>query len=111
MYETNQLVENLLKTIHNGWSSHSEYTFDFPGIIIKGVDLNRPNREIVIAPKQTIDFNNAVFTTLRNTAGTLVSIVAVLACIHAFEKMFIAIISGANYFEYIREVPDEEENS
>lgn len=111
VYESFQLVENLFKTIHNGWSSHSDYTFDFPGIIIKGVDLNRPNREIVIAPKQTIDFNNAVFTTLRNTAGTLVSIVAVLACIHAFEKMFIAIISGANYFEYIREVPDEEENS
>lgn len=111
VYESFQLVENLFKTIHNGWSSHSDYTFDFPGIIIKGVDLNRPNREIVIAPKQTIDFNNAVFTTLRNTAGTLVSIVAVLACIHAFEKMFIAIISGTNYFEYIREVPDEEENS
>lgn len=110
IYESFQLVENLFTTIHDGWANHSDYTFEFPGIHIKGADLDNPNKTITLVEEQTIDFDNPVFSTLRNCAGTLASFVCVLASVHAFEMMFIAVISGKNYFEYINAAYDTMES-
>lgn len=96
IYQCFQLLENFFTTLVDGWGSASDYSFNFPGVSfeIQGVTYT------LIAP-QPISLDNALMDVLRPVAGTAVSFICVLAFVHSMETMFIAIISGKNYFDYV----------
>lgn len=96
IYQCFQLLDNFFTTLVDGWGSASDYTFNFPGVSfeIQGVTYT------LIAP-QPISLDNALMDVLRPVAGTIVSFICVLAFVHSMETMFIAIISGKNYFDYV----------
>lgn len=101
IYQCFQLLENFFTTLVDGWGSASDYSFNFPGVSfeIQGVTYT------LIAP-QPISLDNALMDVLRPVAGTLVSFICVLAFVHSMETMFIAIISGKNYFDYVNSAYD-----
>lgn len=96
IYQCFQLLENFFTTLVDGWGSASDYSFNFPGVSfeIQGVTYT------LIAP-QSISLDNALMDVLRPVAGTVVSFICVLAFVHSMETMFIAVISGKNYFDYV----------
>ena len=101
IYQCFQLLENFFTTLVDGWGSASDYSFNFPGVSfeIQGVTYT------LIAP-QPISLDNALMDVLRPVAGTVVSFICVLAFVHSMETMFIAIISGKNYFDYVNSAYD-----
>lgn len=104
IYQCFQLLENFFTTLVDGWGSASDYSFNFPGVSfeIQGVTYT------LIAP-QPISLDNALMNVLRPVAGTVVSFICVLAFVHSMETMFIAIISGKNYFDYLNSAHDMSE--
>lgn len=96
IYQCFQLLENFFTALVDGWGSASDYSFNFPGVSfeIQGVTYT------LIAP-QPISLDNALMDVLRPVAGTVVSFICVLAFVHSMETMFIGIISGKNYFDYV----------
>lgn len=117
IYQCFSMLDTFFKTVVDGWGNHSEYTFDFPGIEIPRITTGKDgslvvseSQPIVLVEAQTLDFDNRVFDALRTCAGTIVSLVCVLAVVHAFENMFIAIISGKNYFDYVNSAYDQLES-
>lgn len=101
IYQCFQLLENFFTTLVDGWGSASDYSFNFPGVSfeIQGVTYT------LIAP-QPISLDNALMDVLRPVAGTVVSFICVLAFVHSMETMFVAIISGKNYFDYVNSAYD-----
>lgn len=97
IYQAFQMLDTAWQELVDGWKGHGDYKFIFPGIT---VPVN--GETFVICEPIELDTNNELFSVLRGAAGTIVSFMCVLGSIHSFETMFIAIVSGKNYFDYIR---------
>lgn len=107
IYQAFQLLDNLWQTVVDGWASHKDYAFDFPGITVNLSAIGKGSLTLVEAQKVSLD--NEVMTALRSAAGTLISIVCVIATVHAMETMFIAVVSGKTYFDYLHGGKESEE--
>lgn len=109
IYQSFEMLGTLFDTVVSGWSNHSDYTFEFPGI-----SFTMLGETYTIAEEQIIDMDNEAMTILRNFAGTIVSLICVLALVHSMETLFVAIVSGKNYFDFLamqREAEAEVEGS
>lgn len=105
IYQAFQMMGDLWNTIVDDWSSHSDYTFQFPGI-----SFAMDGESYTLVPAQVVDMDNELMDVLRGAAGTIISIVCVLAIFPTMEDLFIAFISGKSYFEFLQR-PKEEGNS
>lgn len=109
IYQCFELLGNFFDSFIKGWGDSENYTFKFPTI-----EFTIEGTTYTVIQEQVISLDNAVMDVLRPFAGTVVSIVTVLAFIHTMEDMFIAIISGWSYFSYLNRRNDsvgEEEQS
>ena len=97
IYQAYQMLENVWSTLIGGWSSHTDYTFKFPGISFEML-----GETYHVVEPQVIDFDNDLMAVLRVPLGTIVSIVCVLGVVNLFEHMFFAFISGKSYFDFLR---------
>lgn len=101
IYQCFQLLETTISSLVDGWGNAVDYSFDFPGI-----SFELQGQTMTLIQPQKLSLDNALMDVLRPVAGTSVSFIAVMALVHAMENMFIAIISGKNYFDYINSAYD-----
>lgn len=87
------------------WGDTEEYVFHFPGI-----ELPIHGETYVLIPEQDVPMSNGLVDIIRPFAGTVISIVVVLATISTLEDVFIAIISGYGYFQFIMAKREEAED-
>lgn len=97
------MLDSFFRTLVDNWSSHTDYTFQFPEI-----SFTMQGTKYTIIQSQVVSLDNDLMSVLRPVAGTFFSFVCVLGCFHSLETMFIAIVSGKNYFDYLREVPSDD---
>ena len=96
VYQSFQMLGTLFDTVVGAWGDHSDYTFEFPGI-----SFSMQEETFTLIERQTISLDNELMDVLRGFAGTLVSLICVLALVHSMETLFIAIVSGKNYFDFL----------
>lgn len=96
VYQSFQMLGTLFDTVVGAWGDHSDYTFEFPGI-----SFSMQGETFTLVERQTISLDNELMDVLRGFAGTLVSLICVLALVHSMETLFIAIVSGKNYFDFL----------
>lgn len=97
VYQSFQMLQSLWNTVIDGWASHSDYTFQFPGI-----SFAMDGESYTLVPAQVVDMDNELMDVLRGAAGTIISIVCVLALIPTMEDLFLAFISGKSYFDFLQ---------
>lgn len=100
-----EILGNFFDKFILGWGDTDNYVFTVPTI-----DFTVYGNTYVLFEKQEISLDNPAMDVLRPFAGTVVSIVTVLAFIHTMEDMFIAIISGWSYFSFMERGKEAEEN-
>lgn len=98
IYQAYQMVETAFSELIDGWEGHGDYTFTFPAIDIPGPNGERWR----LCPPTELDTNNELFTILRNFLGLMVCFICVPGFVHVCEDMFIAIVSGKSYFDFLR---------
>ncbi len=96
VYQSFQMLGTLFDTVISAWGDHSDYTFEFPGI-----SFSMQGEIFTLVERQVISLDNELMDVLRGFAGTLVSLICVLALVHSMETLFIAIVSGKNYFDFL----------
>lgn len=104
IYQSYHMVLDLYNAIVGNWSAHTDYAFHFPGI-----SWSAMGEDFTLVAEQDINLDNELMTVLRNFAGTVVSLVCVLVLVHSFQTMFIAVVSGKNYFDYLSMVRGAEQ--
>lgn len=104
IYQAYQMVDTAFTEFVEGWEGHGDYTFTFPGFV---VHLN--GESYVLCPPTELDTNNDLFTVLRNFLGLMVCFICVPGFVYVCEDMFIAIVSGKSYFDFLRGKEAEEE--
>lgn len=97
VWQVGEWIVSFGEGILSAFQSGSEYVFQFPGIVI---DL--PDGNFTFVPSQTVDLENAAMAVVRPVAGTIVSLVCVLAFMRTAEGMLVAVVSGASYFEWLK---------
>lgn len=105
IYQCFEFLGDFFNDFIRGWGDTENYTFKFPTI-----EFTIEGTTYTVIQEQVVSLDNAVMDVLRPFAGTVVSIVTVLAFIHTMEDMFIAIISGWSYFSFMERRGEAEEN-
>lgn len=105
IYECFEFLGDFFHDFILTWGDTEEYVFYFPGI-----EIPIHGETYVLVPEQDIPMQNGLVDIIRPFAGTVISIVVVLATISTLEDVFIAIISGYGYFQFIMSKREEAED-
>lgn len=106
VWQTEQIIVDFGQSILTAMKGNQKYIFNFPGI---SIDL--PEGKFEIVPKQDVSLENPVFDILQPILSTITIIICVIAFINMAGDMFVAVISGASYFEFLMRKEGNHDNS
>lgn len=98
IWQAGEWITSFGSDLLSALSGGAEAEFLFPGV---GFDMNGEHYQLI--EEQAVDFDsNGIVTVIRPFVGTIVAFVVVIACVNLFHDMVAALISGKNYFDFLK---------